>query len=432
MKTFLYFIISILAVAFIQAQTVSVGNFVCNPGARFVVPIELDDATGLAFASVTVNYDSTLLVLTDVRQGNLESIFDRDFIVTETLGSVLIITFGRQNATGGKGTIAELVFQARDGSAALYSDITIADVTLREKTVTKDLTIDRPIVPKSGMLRSYAHDATCTNRLVEGSLTVAPETKLAHLSLVAGDALCVSDTQKPIEISSTLTVDGTLKLIAPENGWATATYEILKAPEAGISFDVEGLPEGSELRETTDNGVTLYTLSVAIDNEIPISAEMNLLPADQNAIRALLEDELENVSTIEVKGSEEAVLAGIDLGIRPLTRLEDGVLTATFALPKLTVVAFDPQTGLVKMRVEPSDGGTIKGTIATGVLHLYGTETLSMPMTEVASENVEIDLTAYQNESTRGEVSFVVQLGRYTFVKVVVGRTTTSSTTNGE
>ena len=61
------------------AWTVSVGMWVCNPDASVAVPVEIDDAAGLAYAAVRVNYDPQVLVCLRVERGGLEGGVRRGF-----------------------------------------------------------------------------------------------------------------------------------------------------------------------------------------------------------------------------------------------------------------------------------------------------------------------------------------------------------------
>ena len=151
----------------LSAQTVRLGNVVGNPKARFTIPVELDHVTGISAAEVLITYNPLVLVLTEVKQGTLQHHFSKDFIVSEEAGVIEIFTFGRENGNARSrvgGSIAELTFAVREGSEGLYSDLTLANVRLREQTFTVDLTKEQMLTPANGMVRSFATDAACIDR----------------------------------------------------------------------------------------------------------------------------------------------------------------------------------------------------------------------------------------------------------------------------
>ena len=94
-------------------------------------------------------------------------------------------------------------------------------------------------------------------------------------------------------------------------------------------------------------------------------------------------------------------------------------------------MGFDPQSGIIRVRVEPGEGSLIKGTIVTGVLHVHGAETLGGTWSELPE--ITVDLSAYQSAETLGEFQVTAQLGRHTFIKVIAGRSSalTPSTSEG-
>ena len=48
-------------------------NLTANPGDSIVIPVNIDDATGVEAIDLTVNYDTSLLDLTAVTAGSLGS-----------------------------------------------------------------------------------------------------------------------------------------------------------------------------------------------------------------------------------------------------------------------------------------------------------------------------------------------------------------------
>ena len=435
MKQWMCLLFFAFGVPLIFGRTVSLEQVVCNSGATLSVPVVLDDATGISSVYVQINYDPLILVLTEVERGDLERLFSRDFIVTEEPGNVALLTFATHNATGGSGTLAMLHFTVREGADALYSDLTLADVQLKEETFTKDLSFEEPIQPHSAMVRAFSPTADCHDRRCEGALRVAANTTLANLTLTTGDALTVSDKQTPIVITETLAVDGALRLRAPKNGWHGQRYEVLSCTNPNVVFAQDDIPETYTLSAETIEGMTTYILtSTATETVIPVTAEVDLSTADQDAIRNLLASLLTDVTSIRVKGSLEAIQVGVDLGILPkfkrVTASEErssaSILEATFGLPNLKITAFDVKAGRVAVQVVPAEGATLAQPLRTGVLHLQGTPTLSQQMSEIELPETAIDCSDYLSENHTGTVRFTLQLGDYSFFKVVVNRSQTS------
>ena len=274
-----------LVCAALWGREVTLGNVLCNPGGRFTVPVLLDEVSDVAAISLQITYEPTVLVLTAVKPGTLREHFSAEFSVEEAPGSVEIMTFGHGRAmrTAG-GTVAELCFTARPGSEAMTSGLTIANVHVWERTVTEDLSVNNPLVPKSGVLTSAATSADYRARLGEGA--VAAETAVKALALEAGDALCLSSAQKPIVVSETLTATGEIRLLAPEGGWTTARYEVLQAPVSGLSLTLDDPPEEYALSEETSGGMTTYILTASVAGEVPIQSEETLSTEDAQGIRA--------------------------------------------------------------------------------------------------------------------------------------------------
>jgi hypothetical protein len=74
------------------------------------------------------------------------------------------------------------------------------------------------------------------------------------------------------------------------------------------------------------------------------------------------------------------------------------------------------------VQVIPANGATLTHPLRTGVLHLNGSATLSEQMSEIELPETTIDCSDYLSENNTGTVRFTLQLGDYTFFKVVVKR----------
>lgn len=425
----LLFAAAALMAARLPAREVSLGQIVCNPGAAIAVPVTLDEAQGLAVATVAVNYDPELLLLQRVEQGTLKSAFSFDFTVTEEPGYVGLLSVAPGNiAQPGGGTLATLHFLVRPGSAAMVASLALADVSLREETMTADLAFAETTTPTSGLVRPLSTTADCAGRLTEGALIVAPNTTLRTLALRAGDSLCAADDQAPIVVTDALTAEGTITVLPPERGWGGGSYALLTAPTADLSLAVVSAPEGATLSTETDaaTGLTTYRLATNAASGPTVSAgEVDLSEADAQGIRDLLSGVLEaesGITAIVAQGPQEAIELAIDLGLEPEVSREGSTLTAAFALPTLTVTAFEPETGTITVCVTPGAGAQIAKTPAEttlkGILHLRGTNALGGSWESLP--DLELDLSAYQLNP--GEITLTAQFGSHTFLKVTAGR----------
>ena len=97
---------------------------------------------------------------------------------------------------------------------------------------------------------------------------------------------------------------------------------------------------------------------------------------------------------------------------------ETGTLMLTYTMPKLEITSFDPQTGAVRFKVTPGEGNQIVSEIATGYIHVYGTDCLGAKMKYISQ--VGFDLTPYLKQATKGEGVLNVTLGSHTFLKIKV------------
>lgn len=425
-----WFVLIMLAMPLaLGARTVRVGNVICNPGARVRVPVTVDDWTGVASVSAAAAYDPLILTLESARPGVVAEAAGMSFFTAEGAGRVGFAAMGAQNAEAGTvGTAATLTFLVREGSAGLYSDVAITEAYLRERTLTRDLSGEA--TARGGLLRVFAPDGVCETRQGEGPLTVAAGTTLRRLALAAGDALEADAAQTPIVVTDALSAAGELRILPPEGGWATTRYELLRCPTPGLTLtlDTADAPDACTLTEIASaDGMTTYVLEATVRETIPVSAETPLSPADENLLRDLLADRLDGVREIRAEGTNEAILAGLDLGIVPATTSAGGTLTARFETPTLRVVAFDPQAGTARVRVIPAVGATIARPLATGVLQVRAVERLGAAM---APLEAGVDAAGYLDAATLGEAGLTFRLGRNLFIKVVAERPAAQTNAN--
>ena len=115
------------------AQNLSLPNYLGRPGTDVVVPLEIDDAAGLASLRATVNFDRNILELVAVRQGPLGNQFD---LVWQQADGVLDVFMARADSlASGSGRLAFLTFRVNEGAETnLYSDLAIADYALGDES----------------------------------------------------------------------------------------------------------------------------------------------------------------------------------------------------------------------------------------------------------------------------------------------------------
>ena len=400
------------------AYRVSVGTYVANAGKTVTVPVALDSVAGLSYAGATLTYDPQVLVVTKVEAGSLKVVMPEDFVTTGTNGTVSVSIFGSPdaNVVSGSGSIADITFAVREGSAGRYSDIIVTSVDIGEKTGVKDVTAGNALTVAHGMVRVMATDADVVR--LEGAQTVAADTRLGGLTLAEGDKLQASDMQTPIVVTGEVKGLDTIPVVAPVNGWAGGRYALLSTPTAGLKFVLEGVEE-VEYSQEAANGMVTYYAMLSVDGEVPVVCDGEELSAGtQNQIRALLGEKIKGVSKIAVSGPKGLIGTIADMGIAPATTVEGGILTATYSMPEIRITSFDPQAGAVRIKVTPGEGNTIVSEIATGYLHVYGTDDLTKAMTRI--EKVGYDLTPYLKDSTKGEAVLSVTLGTHTFLKVKI------------
>ena len=226
-------------------------------------------------------------------------------------------------------------------------------------------------------------------------------------------------------VSGTVTSDGAIDVLPPVDGWSSGRYELLKTPTAGLSLVLTDVPEGMVLGSETLDGVTTYFADVTIAGEVEVVCEDETLSsAAKSQIRQAMNAAgvaLADVKRIAVNGPAGSVAIIADLGIAPAVAGAvdvNGILNVTYSMPTITITAFDPQTGVVRIKVVPGKGNKIVSELATGYVHVYGTSDLAEKMKYISK--VGFDLTPYLKPDTKGEALLQVELGTHSFLKVKV------------
>ena len=411
--------IAALAVAIsADAYQISVGTYVSNAGKTVTVPVALDSAAGLSYASATITYDPQVLVVTKAEAGSLKSLMAEDFTAVDTNGTLTVSIFGSTdaNVASGVGTIANVTFAVREGTDGLYSDLAVSNVELGEKTGVKDVTAGNPVTTVNGMVRVMRETAEVAR--LENAEVIVADTTLGALALSAGDAIQASDAQTAITVSGAVTASGAIAVKEPANGWASGRYALLLTTTPGLTFSLEGV-DGATFSAETANGVTTYYAAVTVAGEIAVTCATDSLSAGtKNQIRSLLSGQLDGVTEIVVTGTAGSVDVIADMGIAPSCTRDGTRLLAAYTMPELRITQFDPQTGAVRFKVTPGAGNQIVSEIATGYIHVFGTDNLSEKMRYISK--VGFDLTPYLKAETKGEGTLYVTLGTHTFLKIKV------------
>ena len=381
-KQLLFAMMLLSAVLPLGAATVSIGHYIANPGARIAVPVEIDSTEGIASAAVTVTYNPEVLRLKGVRRGELKRLFDFDFSVMRSPGRVEFLAASLKDITeAASGSLAELLFEVREGTAGLYSDLTLADVQLAEASMTKDLTpdgtssaeamalaasgaeaADSPIA--NGMVRIFAPTAEVNTDVRTKKptaqqtapeyvpVTLAADTVLKSFTLQAGDRFRVSDSGTPIILTDGLNIGDKVTqstnklpevtLLPPLRGWKNASYTVLKtgspkqpAPAAQtmgliphepnttatLDFAVADAPEAMTMKEETADGVTTYALDSKIVTLAKLSTGETIAPGSK--LEAVLKSQADGGTTVRL--SENAQALSVDV-LNSLVSLFDKVL----------------------------------------------------------------------------------------------------------
>lgn len=155
MKRLLSLLIATLALS-AAAYEVSLDTYAIGEGQELTTRVKLDTAKGLSYVGATLAYDSEVLIVKSVTAGTLASVFTDDFTHTDQEGRLTVTLFAGSETVIAEeigGTIATIVFTAREGTTGLYSDLAILDVQLGERLGQVDLTMNNPITTKNGFVR---------------------------------------------------------------------------------------------------------------------------------------------------------------------------------------------------------------------------------------------------------------------------------------
>ena len=406
-------VLSILFSCSVFARTVAVDTYVCNPGQVVSVNVTVDDLSDVGAATFSINYDSTIVVCLGVDAG--EAINGAKMTYADTGAGQIVLVVPEFTAV--KGVIARVRLFAREGTQGQFSDVTVASADFGAKDGVTDLATVNPIQVKNGMIRVV--DSLASVSRLEAAFTVWPKTTVRELTLDQGDCIQASDGGEGIQVSQSVSASGAIPVRAPLYGWQTGRYTLMTTPTKNLQFSL-GDDIDAVISSETINGMTSYYADVTVEGSLEIVPETGSLEAETiAAIRASLSSGLAaypNVKRVVVKGEGAKIPVIVDLGIVPDIAVAGDTATVEYKSPSLTIVAFNPKTGIVRIKVTPGEGNSIRSQLVMGCIHVYGTNDLLKKMRYVSK--VSIDVSNYLREGTKGEADLTVTMGTHTFLKV--------------
>ena len=383
-------VLSILLSFTVLARTVAVDTYICNPGQVVSVNVTVDDLSDVGAATFSINYDSTIVACLGVDAG--EAINGAKMTYADTgAGQIVLIA---PEFTAVKGVIARVRLLAREGTQGQFSDVTVASADFGAKDGVTDLATVNPIQVKNGMVRVV--DSIASISRLEAAFTVWPKTKVRELTLDDGDVVQAADDGEGIQVSQSVSASGAIPVRAPLYGWQTGRYTLMTTPTKNLQFSL-GDDIDAVISSETLNGMTSYYADVTVEGSLEVVPETGNLEAGTiAAIRASLSRGLAaypNVKRVVVKGEGAKIPVIVDLGIVPDIAVAGDTATVEYKSPSLTIVAFNPKTGIVRIKVTPGEGNSIRSQLVTGCIHVYGTDDLLKKMRYISQ--VSIDLSNY-------------------------------------
>lgn len=408
-------VLSILFSFSVFARSVAVDTYVCNPGQVVSVNVTVDELSDVGAATFSINYDSTIVACLGVDAG--EAINGAKMTYADTGAGQIVMVVSEFTAV--KGVVARVRLLAREGTQGQFSDVTVASADFGAKDGVTDLSTTNPIQVKNGMIRVV--DSLASASRLEAVFSVWPKTTVRELTLDVGDAVQAADDGEGIQVSQSVSATGVIPVRAPLYGWQTGRYTLMTTPTKNLQFSLDEDVDVVISSETI-NGMTSYYADVTVEGSLEIVPETGSLEAGTiAAIRALLSGGLSaypNVKRVVVKGDVAKIPVIIDLGIVPDIAVAGDVATIEYKSPSLKIVAFNPKTGSVRIKVTPGEGNSIRSQLVTGCIHVYGTDDLRKKMRYVSL--VSIDVLNYLREGSKGEADLTVTMGTHTFLKVKV------------
>lgn len=143
--------LAVLPTAWADSRTLSLPDYLANPGKILEVPLSLDNAAGLAALRVQINFDPDVLVLQAVTAGPLGDAFE--MIQGNGDGFVQLVFARAESLKSGTGRLAILRFQVNPGAVTdLFSELAIADLSLSDSTGVIDLRQKDTLITTNGQV----------------------------------------------------------------------------------------------------------------------------------------------------------------------------------------------------------------------------------------------------------------------------------------
>jgi len=131
-----HFFISVLFLSFLSFQAygieVSVPDVMVDPGASVMVPINVDDATGIAVGDITLEYDTSIVAVKVAKPTSL-SVPLSPVIETNIVGKITINMASANGLVGGNGALFEIEFEAKAQRGV--SPLVLSQVELSNKNL---------------------------------------------------------------------------------------------------------------------------------------------------------------------------------------------------------------------------------------------------------------------------------------------------------
>lgn len=159
---------SLLALALTPApaatRDLSLPSYLGRPGSLVPVPLELDNAAGLAGITVKINFDEALFAVEAVEAGPLGSAFTLQQVVS---GGVLTLVFTRtDNLFAGAGRLGAVHFRLNSGAPdGDFGDLVVGEFALSDSSgVIDPVAAGDTITVSNGRITVSAHDRIDNDR----------------------------------------------------------------------------------------------------------------------------------------------------------------------------------------------------------------------------------------------------------------------------
>lgn len=133
---------------------------------------------------------------------------------------------------------------------------------------------------------------------------------------------------------------------------------------------------------------------------------------------AILDEETQQEVRVVVEGDGvEAVGLAASLGLSPARTTDAEGAVVTYAVPELSIEAFDPAAGCVEVLVTPAEGGAVTGDLVTDCVSVEWSDNISdwTPLS-----GIYVDGAQYRKQGTKGRFTCTFDASEHSFYKVKV------------